>query len=648
MKKRMGRRLLSLLLIVLMLCPQAYALAGSDLDGHWCRTEIETFLNKGLVQGYPDGKFHPDGTVTRAEFIHMVNSVFGFVREGTATFTDVKPDDWYSGDLAAAARTGWFSGRSDGSALPQVDITRQEAAKLLVDMLGESRPGSFAMFTDGREIASWAYDAVETAGALGIIAGYPDGTFRPGKYLTRAETVKMLSNIARGIYHAAGTYSDRVEGNAVILCGGVTLRGAVIKGNLYIAESCAGSVDLTDTTVEGSIVIMGSASRTLTLRSSTVHEIELRPDAANTRIIIENGTRVDLITVNAPAEIEVAGGGYVNEIRNNASGTRISGGGTVDTVTAGETTIVNGRTIPAGSTTRLTGTSSGAGTGTGGSTPAPQPPVTEEYLLTANADKKDYNVNEENRISGSVTQNGKGLSNVSVSLVIRSVEENVRVALDETTSAEDGSYAFSFILPDSAKAGEYKAQITAGKPVRQSVTLRFTVSGQVTVDKTALQQKIVEAEGCQQEKYTAASWTSFAAELARARSVYHDSAATQAEVDAQMDALAQAIGALVLRADKTALKAVIDAAKAVDRSKYTQESLKALDRALEEAESVYANDDATSKEVAQAAGKLQSALDALEEKGAMDASLKLNGSDAGTNYRAVLSDGGAFPNSGDI
>ena len=245
------------------------------------------------------------------------------------------------------------------------------------------------MFTDGREIASWAYDAVDTAGALGIIAGYPDGTFRPGKYPTRAETVKMLSNIARGIYHAAGTYSDRVEGNAVILCGGVTLRGAVIKGNLYIAESCAGSVDLTDTTVEGSIVIMGSASRTLTLRSSTVHEIELRPDAANTRIIIENGTRVDLITVNAPAEIEVAGGGYVNEIRNNASGTRISGGGTVDTVTAGETTIVNGRTIPAGSTTRLTGTSSGAGTGTGGSTPAPQPPVTEEYLLTANADKKD-------------------------------------------------------------------------------------------------------------------------------------------------------------------------------------------------------------------------------------------------------------------
>lgn len=150
MKKAIGKRLLALLLVVLMLCPQTYALAATDLSGHWCRGEIEAFLSKDLVRGYPDGGFHPDATVTRAEFIRMVNSTFGFVREGTATFTDVKEGDWYSADLAAAARTGWFSGMPDGSALPQATITRQEAAKLLVSMLEEKRPGSFAMFTDGR------------------------------------------------------------------------------------------------------------------------------------------------------------------------------------------------------------------------------------------------------------------------------------------------------------------------------------------------------------------------------------------------------------------------------------------------------------------------------------------------------------------
>ena len=216
MKNAICKRLLALLLVVLMLCPTAYASLATDLGGHWCRTEIETFLNKDLIRGYPDGRFHPDATVNRAEFIRMVNSAFGFVREGTKTFTDVKSSDWYSGDLAAAARTGWFSGMPDGSARPQETITRQEAAKLLVSMLQEKRPGSFVMFSDGREISDWARDYVETAGALGIIQGFPDGTYRPTKALTRAETVKMLSNIARQIYASAGTYTDRVDGNAVV------------------------------------------------------------------------------------------------------------------------------------------------------------------------------------------------------------------------------------------------------------------------------------------------------------------------------------------------------------------------------------------------------------------------------------------------
>ena len=647
MKKAIGKRLLALLLVVLMLCPQTYASVANDLNGHWCRTEIETFLNKGLVRGYPDGRFRPDATVTRAEFIRMVNSAFGFVREGTKTFTDVSSDDWYSADLAAAARTGWFSGMPDGSAMPEATITRQEAAKLLVSMLGESRPGSFVMFTDGQQVADWARDYVETAGALGMIEGFPDGTFRPARALTRAETVKMLSNIAPQICSAPGTYTDRVDGNAVVLCDGVSLRGAVIKGNLYISESCAGSLDLTDTTVEGTIVILGSAKRTVTLRSSTVGSILLRPDAENTTIVIENGTKVDLITVNAPASIEVGRGGYVKEIRNNADGTKISGDGTVDLITANEPAVVRGNPVAAGGTGKMPGVSGGSGSIGGGTMPTPQPPAEEQYALTAKADKDNYNINEENRVSGQVSSSGKGLSGVQVSMVIRFLEEDVRVALDETTSAEDGSFSFTFVLPDSSKAGVYEIRITAGKPVRQSVVQRITVVGEVTVDKTGLQDMIEKAESYQQEKYTSDSWTILTDELARAKSVYASASATQAEVDAQTEALAQAIGALVLRADKTELKAVIEKAESVDRSRYTQESLKVLDDALEAAKAVYADDNATRKDVSQAAGKLQIAIDALEEKGAMDAYLKLNGSAAPSVYRALKGETSGFPNGGD-
>ena len=460
MKKAIGKRLLALLLVVLMLCPQTYALAATDLSGHWCRREIEAFLSKDLVRGYPDGGFHPDATVTRAEFIRMVNSTFGFVREGTATFTDVKEGDWYSADLAAAARTGWFSGMPDGSALPQATITRQEAAKLLVSMLEEKRPGSFAMFTDGRQVADWARDSVETAGALGIIEGFPDGTYRPTRYLTRAETVKMLSNIAQQIYSAAGIYhTDRMERSAVVLCGAVTLRGAVIKGNLYVSESCAGSLDLTDCTVEGSIVILGAAARAVTLRGSSVREILLRSDAANTEITVGSGSKVDLITANAAASIEVAAGGLVHEVRSNAAGTNIHGSGTVELITANEPTLVRGSTLNAGSSGKMNGTSAGTGTGSipggvlGGDTPTPQPPAQQKYALSAGADKDNYNINEENRVSGQVTCDGEGLSGVPVSMVIRFPEEDVRVVLDETASAEDGSFSFNFVLPASSVAG---------------------------------------------------------------------------------------------------------------------------------------------------------------------------------------------------
>ena len=654
MKKAIGKRLLALLLVVLMLCPQTYALAATDLSGHWCRGEIEAFLSKDLVRGYPDGGFHPDATVTRAEFIRMVNSTFGFVREGTATFTDVKEGDWYSADLAAAARTGWFSGMPDGSALPQATITRQEAAKLLVSMLEEKRPGSFAMFTDGHQVADWARDYVETAGALGIIEGFPDGTYRPTRYLTRAETVKMLSNIAQQIYSAAGIYhTDRVERSAVILCGGVTLRGAVIKGNLYVSESCAGSLDLTDCTVEGSIVILGAAARAVTLRGSSVREILLRSDAANTEITVGSGSKVDLITANAPASIEVAAGGLVHEVRSNAAGTNIHGSGTVELITANEPTLVRGSTLNAGSSGKMNGTSAGTGTGSipggapGGDTPTPQPPAQQKYALSAGADKDNYNINEENRVSGQVTCDGEGLSGVPISMVIRFPEEDVRVVLDETASAEDGSFSFNFVLPASSVAGVYEIRITAGKPVRQSVVLSITVAGQVTVDKAALEEMIEKAEGMEQDKYTSDSWAALSAELARAKSVYSGSEATQAEVDAQTEALAQAIGALVLRADKSALRAAIDEASGVERSKYTQESLKALDRALEDAERVYEDDNATNKEVAQSTDKLLRAIEALEEKGAMEASLKLNGSDAPASYRALLGEAKSFPNNGD-
>ncbi|MBQ5583544.1 MAG: S-layer homology domain-containing protein, partial [Ruminiclostridium sp.] len=73
----MKRKLISLLLTAVLLCTASVpALAApgniSDLEGHWAQAEIETAINERWVNGYPDWTFHPEGTITRAEFTKML------------------------------------------------------------------------------------------------------------------------------------------------------------------------------------------------------------------------------------------------------------------------------------------------------------------------------------------------------------------------------------------------------------------------------------------------------------------------------------------------------------------------------------------------------------------------------------------------
>ena len=73
----MKRKLISLLLTALLLCTASVpALAApgdiSDVEGHWAQDSIEQAISDGWVDGYPDGTFRPEGTITRAEFVKMV------------------------------------------------------------------------------------------------------------------------------------------------------------------------------------------------------------------------------------------------------------------------------------------------------------------------------------------------------------------------------------------------------------------------------------------------------------------------------------------------------------------------------------------------------------------------------------------------
>ena len=649
MKASKWRRVTGFLLAMLMLV-QTFggALAAGMPEGHWCQAEMEAFAEQGIIAGDGSGGLRPDELITRAEFVRIVNGVFGFLRTGKASFSDVKDSDWFSADVAAAARVGYMAGYPDGTARPTANITRQEAARIVMTVLDEDRKGSNSLFTDSAQAGSWARDSIEAAGELGVISGYPDGSFQPERNISRAETVMMLSRAVSGIYIKTGVYSENTRGSVVVGAGDVTLRDMVIEGSLYVTEGCAGTLTLDNVTVKGRIIVTGGSGRTVQLADSDIYSIDVKADADNTKIIVQDGTEVDSIAVNAPVDIEVQKGGRVESIANGAGGTKIHGTGKVDEIKANEQTTVAGKAVKPGTTTSLNASSGGSGSsGGGGGGGSTEPSV--KYEMTASLNKASYDINESIVVTGSVTADGKAAANVPLTYTITAVEENKRAAADQVFTGEDGTFTITFAMPEGSQAGEYLLKLHAGRPAQLDKELSFTVTGLVQVDRSALKAEIDRAKALLEHasEYTSSSWSAFEAALAEAESTYADGEATQAVVNGAKDSLAAAITGLTRKADKTALAAAIEEAGKLDESAYTAASFSRVKEALAYAEEVMENGDASKTVVDKAAKELRDAIAALEEKGSVDAALKLNGAAAPERYRALLAEGKIFPNNGD-
>lgn len=186
-----------LLLLVLSLVPDlAQSELPGDIHGHWAGERIQSWLDRDLAAGYPDGTFRPDGQVTRAEFVAFMNRAYDVPESGSAPgFSDVPGGHWSYRHVAAAAQAGLVTGYPDGTFGPENAITRQEAAAIVNRLLelDQAAPNPAPQpFSDQGSIAPWAADAVSAAAAAGMVTGYPDGTFRPRNPITRAESVSVL------------------------------------------------------------------------------------------------------------------------------------------------------------------------------------------------------------------------------------------------------------------------------------------------------------------------------------------------------------------------------------------------------------------------------------------------------------------------
>jgi len=172
----------------------------NDIKNHWGKDDIIKMTSSGILNGYEDGSFKPDKSITRAEFVKIVSTLLSLPEKSGNSFSDVDMNKWYAPFVYAASSYGIINGVSADEFAPESSITRQDAAVIIHRILTKkgAKFESTAEFDDGEMIAFYAEQAVKELSGKDIIKGY-NGCFRPTDTLTRAETVAMLGRVTEYI-----------------------------------------------------------------------------------------------------------------------------------------------------------------------------------------------------------------------------------------------------------------------------------------------------------------------------------------------------------------------------------------------------------------------------------------------------------------
>lgn len=151
------------------------------------------------IQGYPDNTVRPEGLITREEvamvFFRLLTSQYrDSIRTSSHTFQDVKAGRWSEEPIATLSKANIVQGYEDGTFRPGNNITRAELATI-ASRFDKLSPITNSKFSDIEN--HWAKEFINSASEKGWVNGYEDGTFRPNKYMTRAEFVSLVNNVLK-------------------------------------------------------------------------------------------------------------------------------------------------------------------------------------------------------------------------------------------------------------------------------------------------------------------------------------------------------------------------------------------------------------------------------------------------------------------
>lgn len=169
---------------------------------YWANAYISEMVTRNVFAGYPDGRFRPDKSISRAEFAKIVISAAGLKpsKVNYSSFNDIKSTDWESPFVETAKDylSGYRTANGQYIFNPDKPATREDITVALVKLKGydvnrlADRSLLQAMFKDYAGISESAKNYVAVAVENGLVSGYKDETFRPQAPVTRAEAATLL------------------------------------------------------------------------------------------------------------------------------------------------------------------------------------------------------------------------------------------------------------------------------------------------------------------------------------------------------------------------------------------------------------------------------------------------------------------------
>ncbi|NOU96924.1 hypothetical protein GC093_27415, partial [Paenibacillus sp. LMG 31456] len=163
----------------------------SDISNHWSKDSINLFVKLGVVSGYEDGSFHPDASITRAEFATIISKAFNIhFTSNTSVVSDVD-NHWAKESINALASHGIINGYEDGTFKPDKTITRAEIVAIIsrvVDLNAVKKGTGTFSDIDG----SWDGAQIQAASDAGLVQGRDASTFAPDASSTRAESLTII------------------------------------------------------------------------------------------------------------------------------------------------------------------------------------------------------------------------------------------------------------------------------------------------------------------------------------------------------------------------------------------------------------------------------------------------------------------------